>query len=1359
MNSYLRHNTFPILTNQRYHIFVLLALLFTLSIKAQHTLKTPKFNHISVREGLSQSTVFCITQDQKDFMWFGTRSGGLNRYDGCTFKVFKHDPNDSTTISSNEVISILEDHKGNLWVGTRKGGLNRFDKKTERFLHYKTDNSNYGTSGNTINALFQDSKNRIWVASNAGLDLIIEGQFIKNKIPKLQQKYIGAIAEDAKGKICITDKKGLYIYNEKTEELKYHPFNENSTDPLNSDYSGPLYVDKQGQIWLGTTSGVKLFSQDSLHSPFESFSSKQPIPDAETRCIHQDANGNLWFGTITGLFRYNPKDKDLQRFTKDDNNAQSLSHSSIYSLYEDATGILWIGTWGGGVNMLSPKLFKFEHFNHQYYNANSISNNCVSSFAEDENGIWIGTESGGVNYLPHNSIIFEVIKKHDGSINTLNSDHIKTLLKSNSKQLYIGSYGGGLSSINPKNHHLKHLITNEKVFTLAEHPKGIIWVGTLNGLYRYNEETGNIKRYLNAPKDSLSIAHNFITSLFVTSNNTLWLGTKEAGLMKYIEEKDHFLRFSNTPHDSTSLLSNYVITMEEDINGNLLIGTNNGISIYNPIYQNFENLTITDLPDKNINGIICDKNNNYWISTNKGITKYSHQGTPVNYDINDGLQSNEFNRNASFQDKQGNIYFGGINGFNRFNPNQVPINNEIPKIKITNFKISNQNISPESEQSPLIEHITETKEIVLNHDQNDFSFEFVALNYIVPQKNQYAYKLEGYNNAWIYCGNQKIANYTSLRPGHYTFVVKGANNDNIWNEEGTSIRIYIKQPFWKTPFAYTLYALLLLTLLLLLRWLITMRIKQNNTLDLERMEKKQLEELNQMKLRFFTNIAHEFRTPLTLISGPLQELEHLYLHNQEQSYLIDVVQNNVRRLLYLVEELLDFRKTGNKKIQLCIKQVSMIDFIENTLACFRENAIKKNIILEFNHPIDPTTTAFFDQGVMDKILFNLLSNALKYTPTDGNITVTLEGDEQEAIIKVKDSGEGIAEKDIDKIFDRFYQGENSQAKLRGSGIGLAYAQRLVEAHKGQISVESAYNRGTTFTVKIPIQEKIYADEEKQDNSQPFVTNKHLPTQKTIIPEESCISNKNTEPYQMLIVEDNKELNAYLAFHFKAYKIETAFNGKEGLEKATKSIPDIIISDIMMPEMNGLVMCEKIKNQFLTSHIPIILLTAKSETDYKIEGLQYGADAYIEKPFENKLLEATIQNILKQREKLRLRLDNNTEISLTKEKLNQHDQRFIETVNKTIKEQLNNSEFSVETLAETLGMSRSQLFRKFKALYQFSPSETLRIERLNYAKQLIADKIYNINEISDMTGFSSTSYFITSFKKYFGITPTDYLKKR
>lgn len=1332
--------------------------LFPTILIAQEDLKTPQFSHISVGEGLSQSTVFCISQDNKSFMWFGTRSGGLNRYDGCEFKVFKHDPNDSTTISNNEVISILEDNEGKLWVGTRKGGLNRFNKTTERFQRYPTDHAVNGTEGNTINDLFEDSKNRIWVASNAGLDVIINGKITKNLIPQLNNKHLTSVSEDSCGILYITDKKGLYRYDETTLHLAYYPYQKNRTSTLSSNYSCPVYVDSKQRVWLGSTRGVMLFKDDSIQNPFLELSGRFQVPEAETRSIHEDQLGNIWIGTIKGLFCYHPEDKSIALYTRNDYNNQSLSHNSIYSIFEDKSGLLWIGTWGGGVNVLSYKLFKFNHYKHQKSNPKSLSNNSVSSFAEDKDGIWIGTESGGLNFLPHHSNEFETISTSELSSPTLNSNHIKALLKSKSNYLYIGSYNGGLSRLNTQTRQISHLITNVKAFALAESPNGIIWIGTLNGLYQYNENTGKTKHYEHDPNNPYSLAHNFTNTLFVSSNGTLWIGTKEAGLMKYVAGSDHFISYKNDPQDSTSILSNYIITLEEDLNGNLLVGTSNGINIFNSLKQNFEQLVLEDMPDKNINGIISDENNNYWIATNKGLTKYSHTSAAINYDINDGLQSNEFNRNASYRDSKHNIYFGGINGYNVFHPDQVIVNTEIPDIIITQFKISNQEITPESKDTPLEKHISETEKIILKHDQNDVSFEFVALNYIVPQKNQYAYKLEGYNDTWIYCGSSRVANYTNLKPGHYSFIVKGSNNDNIWNEVGTSIEIHIQQPFWKTPIAYFLYLLIITILLFSLKWLITMRIEQQNLLRMERLEKKQIEDLNQIKLRFFTNVAHEFRTPLSLIAGPLEEINNQHSQTKEQAFLLGIVQNNVKRLLLLVDELLDFRKAGNQKVQLRVTESSLVDFINHILKCFSESVQKKNISLKFTHPIDNSMTSYFDHGVLDKIIFNLLSNALKYTPPNGKIKVTLEVDQQQAVIKVIDSGKGIAEKDLDKIFDRFYQGKNSLGNINGSGIGLAYAKRLTEAHRGNISVSSIIDHGTTFTISIPIDRESYLAEIEENDHIAYIDNTHTTPEEFEELDLPEVISEESSPYHILIVEDNKELNAFLKYFFKSYKVDTAYNGKEGFEKASKNIPDLIISDIMMPEMNGLELCKKLKTQFLTSHIPVVLLTAKSEKSHKIEGIQHGADAYIEKPFDSKLLEATVQNILLQRKKLKVRLGGEDDESQQTENLNPHDQRFTEIVNKTIKENLHISDFTVESLAEMLNMSRSQLFRKFKALYDYSPSETLRAERLNYAKRLISEKRYNINEVSDLAGFSSSSYFITCFKKYYGLTPADYLKK-
>lgn len=1316
-----------------------------------------RFKRISVEDGLSQSTVFCILQDTEGFMWFGTRSGGLNRYDGYTFTVYKNNPNDPNSLSNNEVISLFEDHNKQLWVGTRKGGLNKYNPKTESFIQYKQSNDSTGLSGSTVNVIFEDSKNQLWIGTSNGLNLLQNGIFYKNRIPGIVNEHITAIDEDEDGNLYITDKSGLFVYNKKTNSTNYYKSNDINEEANSSNYSIPFLVDSKQQKWIGSSVGLSMFTNNNTFTSFGELAQEIDFPTSEVRQILEDRKGNLWIGTILGLYKYDPQNNSISHFQKDENDPLSLSHNSIYSIYEDKSGIIWIGTWGGGVNMLTDKLLKFEKYSHQSHNSKSLSNNVVSSFAEDENGIWIGTELGGLNYYSYQTKQFNNIQSSPSNPRSLSNNHIKTLLYNSNHFLWVGTYGGGLNKMNVTTGNCEHYLPGKKVFSLCETRDKKIWIGTLDGLYLFNPENNTLKRYENDPDDPKSLSHNFVSILFLSSNQTLWIGTKEAGLMKYNENTDDFDRFKNIANDTSSLLSNYVISINEDSNNNLLIGTNNGLNIYNPINQTFLEVKIPRLPDKNINSIECDAQNNYWLATNKGITKY-HKGTPViNYDVNDGLQSNEFSRNASFKSKNGRFYFGGINGFNAFSPEIMPINTDTPAIVITHFRISNQIVKAGEKKSPLDLPISTTKEITLTHNQADFSFEFVALNFIAPEKNQYAYKLEGYNDDWIYSGKQRVATYTNIKPGRYVFKIIGSNNDNVWNTKGVSVKIRILPPFWKTPFAYILYVILLFTLLLLLKRLLTYRIEQQNMLDNERLEKQRIEELNQLKLRFFTNVAHEFRTPLTLISGPISQLETNPSNTETQQYLIHIVQNNVKRLLHLVNELMDFRKAENEKLKLRISNSNLSLFTDNLVKCFSQNAEEKNIALSYTCVLNEKTDFWFDKGILDKVLFNLLSNAFKYTPKNGKIMVELKVENDLAIIDVSDTGTGIAEDEINKIFDRFYQVEGKHANLMGTGIGLAFAKRLIETHNGSIHVISQPNKGSVFTIKLPINKAAYPQHLiVETNEENFV--KQTPASELHVLHEQTDTTQNNSKQKLLIVEDNDELRSFLSQHFKAFKVLTAANGKQGLEIAFKEIPDVIISDIMMPEMDGLEMCEKIKNQFVTSHIPVILLSAKTETYQKIEGLETGADVYIEKPFDLAFLEATIKNILAQRKKLRKRYANDPNVDVEVNNLSVHDKKFIDKVNQLIKTQVANPDFSVETLANDLGLSRSQLFRKFKAFYEISPSETIRIARLELAKKYILERNFNINEISDRVGFKNTTHFITSFKKHFGITPNEYLKK-
>lgn len=1317
-----------------------------------------KFKNISVEDGLSQSTVFCILQDREGFMWFGTRGGGLNKYDGYDFTVFKNDPSDSTSLSNNEVISLFEDADGQLWVGTRKGGLNKFDKATETFQQFVHSDNRGSIAGNTVNAIFQDSQKRLWFGTSSGIELFAEGVFLHNQIPNIGNKNITSIDEDSEGNLYISDKTGLYIWNRSSNLTKYYQNNDVASDAVRSNYSVPVVVDKDNRVWLGSSNGLKVLNEENEIESFESFYNISFGPKSETREIHEDADGNIWVGTIQGLYKFDYNRKTLDFFKKDENSNESLGHNSIYSIYQDRSGSVWVGTWGGGVSMLSDKLWKFDHYKHFGYNDKSLSNNVVSSFEEDYRGLWIGTEVGGLNFKPKNKSDFIIYRANERNSKALSSDHVKTLFHDSRGRLWVGTFGKGLNLFNKNTGAFQHFLDDEKIFTLAEGPNGNLWVGTLNGLYRFNYDKNQIKYFTNIPNDETSLSHSFVDVLYLARNNVLWVGTKEAGLMRYNPSTENFERFKNIPNDSTSLSSNYIISLSEDSEGKLLIGTNNGLNIYNPAQNNFINVKIEGLPDLNINGVLSDDSNNYWISTNKGISKYSPLEGIINYDLKDGLQSNEFNRSSYFKGNGGKFYFGGINGFNVFHPDSILMNTNIPPIVITDFKISNMSARAGAENSPLTKAISETEEIVLDYNESDFSFDFVALNYISPEKNKYAYRLLGYNNKWIYSGTNRTATYTNIPSGEYVFEVKGANNDNKWNETGVSIKIRIKPPIWKTPLAYIIYTITLLLLLALFRRITAKGIEQKNIIKNERQEKERIEELNQLKLRFFTNISHEFRTPLTLISGPLSKISTYQTDNEEQKYLLRIVQNNVKRLLLLVNELMDFRKAENEKYNLRVSNTNLVGFLEHIIDCFSENALENSIVISFNNSIDANEEIWFDQGILDKVIFNLLSNAIKHTPKDKAISVSLEKQGAEALITIKDSGIGIAQEDLEKIFDRFYQIEkDGQASSYGTGIGLAFVKRLIQVHRGRISVESEVGKGTSFLISIPIEKEAYSENELVDSKKHDVLKA---TQHPVVLSTPTVplENEGKGRSKLLIVEDNDELRGFLTSHFNQYKLLVAANGKEGLELAKKEIPDIIISDIMMPEMDGLEMCTKLRSYFATSHIPIVLLTAKSEMSQKIEGLDMGADAYIEKPFDIGFLDATISSILKQRRAIRQKFSNEPDIDLDSLALNVHETKFVEKVNSYITQNISNPDLSVEMLALELGLSRSQLFRKIRSVFETTPSEIIRIERLKYSKKVLLELNFNINEVADHVGFKSTPYFITSFKKYYGITPKEYLTR-
>lgn len=1315
-----------------------------------------KFKKISVEDGLSQSTVFAILQDKDGFMWFGTRSGGLNKYDGYTFTVYKNDRNDPNSISNNEIIALFQDSSDRMWVGTRKGGVNLYNKDSDNFQQFLNSSDSTSIAGNTVNAIFEDREHRLWIGTSNGLDLFKDGVFLHHQLPGIENQFISSIAEDEEGNLYITDKDGLFVYNKSTKSSSYVLNVDLTQEAHKSNYSVPVVCTSKGQLLIGCSFGVRVIDQNLKISKFEERFHLKSFPYSETRKILEDAKGNLWIGTIEGLYKYIPATNQIFRYKKDENNPYSINHNSIYSIYEDQTGIIWIGTWGGGVNMVSDKLWKFNHYFHQNHNSESLSDNVVSSFAENKQGIWIGTELGGLNLMLDGFNHFKSYQHSNSDPQSLSSNHIKTLFVDSKNRFWIGTFGGGLDLFNAKSETFQHYLPNEKVFAICEDTSGYLWIGTLYGLYRYRAETNEWKLFQNEPGNPYSLSHNFVDVLYTSRSGQLWIGTKEAGLMKYNAKLEQFVRYRNNLKDMNSILSDYIISITEDNRGNLIIGTDNGLDQYDSIQNAFIPIALNQLPDKNINGVLCDNQNNYWIATNNGMTKLMANGSSINYGLKDGLQSNEFNRNAYFKSRSGMFLYGGINGFNSFYPDDIKANETIPRIVITDLKIANVSVKANAPNSPLSQSITETKKLTLNYKQTDVSFDFVALNYINPEKNQYAYQLEGFNNNWVYAGTNRSANFTNLKPGDYIFRVKGANSDNVWNKEGASIAFSIHSPPWKTPWAITIYFIALFGIFWLIRKIMVKRIEEQNILKNERLEKLRIEELNQTKLRFFTNIAHEFRTPLTLIAGPLSKISSYQSHNDEQNYLISIMQNNVNRLLNLVNELMDFRKAENSQLKLHITKENLYDFINQHIECFRDHAIDKGINLEFESQNKEALDSWFDKGIIDKVVFNILSNAFKYTHQGGTILVRLSIENGEAMISIRDNGIGISKESLDKIYDRFFQIENKNAPIvSGTGIGLSFAKGLIQAHRGKLIVDSEPGKGSVFTIIFPIQQEVFSEEELKNNFQNLELEHPLSKPVT----EVHLFDKNVTGSQkfskLLIVEDHISIREFLTTHFKNYKTLTASNGKEGYDLAIKELPDLIVSDIMMPEMDGLELCKKLKSQLVTSHIPVVLLTARTDIGQKIEGIEMGADAYIEKPFDINLLEATIKNLIQQRLKLKKRFSEEPDLQLTEVPFSIQDKKFVKKVNAFIEKNISDPDLSVESLAYELNMSRSQLFRKIRDLFDLAPGEIIRIERLKKSRKLLAEMNHNVNEVAELTGFKSTSYYITAFKRHFGQTPNEF----
>jgi signal transduction histidine kinase/ligand-binding sensor domain-containing protein/DNA-binding response OmpR family regulator len=1345
-----------------------------------------RFTRIDVNQGLSHNQVKTILKDKHGFIWIGT-SSGLNRYDGYSMKVFRNIPADTSSIINSDVVELFNFPGGKIWINTWSGSniydpaSEQFNRNTGRFLR------RLRIPNGQINDIKIDSKGNYWfVHASQGIFRYTEHDrqtvaltHRKEDDTTIRTNQISSWAEDPAGNIWVIHSNGVL---EKIDPASLKVVYRN--DDLNKRFRNEtreftFIADADGDLWLfipNSNSGVFHFQASEktwLHFD-NSQASKLKLNTDIVRGIVQDNRGLIWVATDHGGINLIDKNDFSVRFilhNKEDE--KSLSENSINVLYKDNEDMIWAGTFKNGVSFYHPNINRFQLFRNQRSDPHSLPFNDINCFAEDDkNNLWIGTNGGGLIYFDRAKNKFKQYLNEPGNPNSLSTNVIVSLLMDRNNVLWIGTYFGGLDRFNGQTFtHFKHnpddpeSIADNSIWEIFEDSRGNIWIGTLTqGVDLYDRRKNEFYHYRLGEVNS--IHSNYITAFMEDRDGNLWIGTGY-GIDFLDRQTGRFTHYLNENNDPSSLSNNSIFWIHEDRRGLIWIATHGGINLFDRRTATFSAFT-EGLPHASVLTLIEDDHSDLWASTPNGISNIHVEYRPgqqdslslsfKNYDEADGLQGKQFNDNAAIKTSNGQLLFAGAKGFNLFKPDEIGINRNKPKVIFTDFQIFNESVKIGEEingKTVLHKSILQTDTIVLDHSDNVFSLEFASLSHFHPEKTQYKYMLQGFNKDWTTTdATQRRVTYTNLDPGDYLFKVKASNNDGVWNEDPAILVFSILPPFWKTKTAFVLYALLFLGALLLARWLILVNERINFRIQQERQEAHRMHELDMMKIKFFTNVSHEFRTPLTLILTPLEKM----LKNTgegEQKNQYQLIHRNARRLLNLVNQLLDFRKMEVEEIKFNPSEGDIVKFVREVFYSFSDLSEKKNIRFTFQSAVQELET-LFDQDKVEKILFNLLSNAFKFTPENGSVAVELtirNEDVKWLEINVKDSGIGISEDKLEKVFERFFQNDLPSSMVnQGSGIGLSITREFVKIHGGSISVMSEPEKGSCFTVLLPLNEIVHhtvvesveaAYAADRDTSEELLVAEH----------------RGKKPV-LLLVEDNEDFRFYLKDNLKLhYSIIEAKHGKEGLQRALAFLPDLIVSDIMMPEMNGIELCKKIKCDQRTSHIPVILLTARTAEEQKIEGFESGANDYVTKPFNFEILQSRIRNLIAQREAFQKAFHKHIDVRAADVQITSLDEKLIRNAVKVVEDNLGNPDFSVEEFSHQLGMSRVHLYKKLLSLTGKSPLEFIRTIRLQRAAQLLEKSQLTVSEIAYQVGFNNPKYFSKYFKDHFNVLPSAYAHKK
>ncbi len=1354
----------------------------------------PDYELINTKHGFPKRGITSIITDDQGFVWIGMHGGGLHKYDGINSTAFEYNFQDTTSINSNVVHAIFSDSKGQIWVGSN-GGLNIYNRALNTFSNVPFHLGKETTDQQVIILSITEAANgQIYVGSNYnGLFVVNPQTKIAQKIPykgkyeKEGELHIANFATSAANNIYMATNVGLKIIN--TENNQVHDAFIH-TDQGNQTIDVPLQfllIDALNNLWVGSQENG-IYKTSCLNSNTISLKYLEQFPITKRRVMSLDNNkeGLIFCGTENdGLFILNQKGDILKELRYQSGKAQGLKSNSVWKVYFDSADRLWVGYYDKGIDIYDPNYRKFNLLGNMVPAANVLNHISITGLASDEkDNLWLSTDGSGVHYLDKKnnkitSYLNEIYPNKTGAA-------IQSIFIDSKENVWAGDWNEGVfllkkgaqQFLNFKVENTDGQLLTNRVVAFAEDAQGIIWIGTWGkGLHSYNPKNQKFTHYNNAEIQKYGLQYSDIRKILTDDDNQLWIGSTK-GLYKVVFDElrqvKALISFKDIWKNKLGMNASFnnVLSMYKSSNNELWIGTEGAGMLRYQLEQDslFQYHKNNGFEQQTTSAIIETRPGEIWASGRSGISHLNiHTGQIKNYSEADGLISNDFSYNSVLREKSGKLFFGNVmGGVNYLQPDSIPTNQSDIQVYLSNLKIFNKTVFPQTENSPLERTLEVTNSITLDYSQSVFTIEYTGINFTRPEKNQFAYYLEGLEDDWNYVGNQRSATYTSLKSGDYIFKVKAANNDGLWNENIVTLKIKVLPPWWRSNTGFVGYILLFLLALYLFYQMMRMRVLAREEVQSERQRREQAQELNKKKIQFFTNISHEFRTPLTLIVNPLEDIlsDSTYDLPDEIHSKHLIIHKNAKRLERLISELMDFRKLSFNKLKVKVQKTEIVHFVHSVAEYFTGQAIDTGIDFSIQSIVN-AQHVWIDQGLIEKVLFNLLSNAFKVTNKEGKIGIEIntteinfpEIDETETkpaiAISISDTGPGLSPQHVKRIFERFYQVDNlNKSYYGGTGIGLEVVNNFIKLHKGKVEVESELGLGTTFIIYLPIEANYFLETQIVNSNEPLVNTPAA----TVNPSESKEVVTDEKVKNLLIVEDNIELQHYLKTELqKLYHVKVASDGMEGMKIAIATLPDIIITDIMMPKMDGFELCKSIKSDVRTCHIPLLMLTAKSNADDQISGIDLGADAYMTKPFNMPLLKSKLHQLLKSRQVI----FNKYFSEISESKLNKNttplDRDFIQKLLSIIHRRIGDTTLNVETLASEVFLSRSQLYRKTKALTGLNVNEFIRKIRLEEAKKMLEAGNVNISEVCYAVGFSSPSYFSKCFKELFGILPTEVVK--